>query len=137
MTTEPEPQAESRYDLLAEGYARFWGPVIRPGAERVLDLAAPAIEAALARTPEPKLLDVGSGTGTLAIAALERWPALRVTGIDPAGGMLAVAREDARRRLGGRAARYATEVAYADELPFDDATFDLAVSSFVLQLVPS
>src|SRR5437867_2668528 len=27
---------------MAEGYARFWAPVIRPGAERVLDVAAPA-----------------------------------------------------------------------------------------------
>jgi SAM-dependent methyltransferase len=27
-------------------------------------------------------------------------------------------------------------VAFADELPFDDGTFDLAASSFVLQLVP-
>lgn len=130
-------EGEGRYDRLAEGYARFWAPVIRPGAERVLDLAAPAVGAALTRTAEPRLLDVGSGTGTLAIAALDRWPALRVTGIDPSGGMLSVAREQAEQRLGPRAERYATEVAYADELPFDDGAFDLAVSSFVLQLVPS
>ena len=135
--TEPEDEGESRYDRMAEGYARWWGPVIRPGAERVLDLAAPAIEATLARTRTPHVLDVGSGTGTLAIAALERWPALRVTGIDPSGGMLAVARDHATERLAGLAGRYATEVAPADRMPFDDGSYDLAVSSFVLQLVPS
>ena len=136
---EPEDrgEGESRYDQMAGGYARWWAPVIRPGAERVLDLAAPAIEAALSHSREPHLLDVGSGTGTLAIAALERWPALRVTGIDPSGAMLAVARDNAAQRLGGRAARYMTEIAFADRMQFDDSTFDLAVSSFVLQLVPS
>jgi ubiquinone/menaquinone biosynthesis C-methylase UbiE len=135
--SEPEDEGESRYDRMAEGYARWWAPVIRPGAERVLDLAAPAIEAALARTRTPHVLDVGSGTGTLAIAALERWPALRVTGIDPSGGMLAVARDHALRRLAGLAGRYRTEVAPADSMPFDDGSYDLALSSFVLQLVPS
>lgn len=128
---------ESRYDRMAESYARHWAPVIRPGAERVLDLAAPAFEAAVERTPEPQVLDVGSGTGTLAIAALERWPSLRVTGIDPSAAMLEVARANASRRLGEQEGRYVTEVAYADELPFDDGTFDLAISSFVLQLVPN
>lgn len=135
--TDEAPEARSRYDQMADGYARWWAPVIRPGAERVLDVAAPAVEAALARTPEPRLLDVGSGTGTLAIAALERWPSLRVTGIDPAGGMLAVGREHAAERLRARAKRYTTEVAPADDLPFEAGTFDVAVSSFVLQLVPS
>ena len=136
-TIEPEDELDSRYDRMAEAYARWWGPVIRPGAERVLDLAASDIEAALARTRGPHVLDVGSGTGTLAIAAIERWPSLRVTGIDPSGGMLALARDDAARRLAGLAGSYRTEVAPADELPFDDDSFDLAVSSFVLQLVPS
>ena len=134
---DPDDESESRYDRMAEGYARWWGPVIRPGAERVLDLAAPAIEAALARTRTPHVLDVGSGTGTLAIAAIERWPALSVTGIDPSGGMLAVAREHASQRLAGLAGRYRTEVAPADSMPFEDGSFDVAVSSFVLQLVAS
>ena len=84
------------------------------------------------------LLDVGTGTGTLAIAALERWPAIRVTGIDPSGGMLDLARRAAGERLDpDAAARFATNVAPADRLPFDDAAFDHSVSSFVLQLVRS
>lgn len=126
------------YDEIAEGYARHWAPVIRPGAERVLDLIGPAIEAAIVAGGEPTLLDVGTGTGTLAIAALERWPALQVTGVDPSTGMLDLARRAARDRLPpGHLGRYRTEVGWADELPFGDDVFDLAVSSFVLQLVPS
>lgn len=126
------------YDEIAEGYARHWGPVIRPAAERVLDLVAPAIESAIAGGGTPRLLDIGTGTGTLAIRALERWPTVRVTGIDPSGGMLEVAHRHAAERLSPAARkRFATEVGPADRLPFDGGAFDLAVSSFVLQLVAS
>lgn len=142
--TETEAEPEAGYDRIAGGYARHWGPVIRPTAERVLDLVAADLDVAIrAARPgvagrRPRLLDVGTGTGTLAIAALERWPALDVTGVDPSGGMLELARETARERLPlEHADRYRTEIGWADELPFDDGAFDLAVSSFVLQLVPS
>jgi len=124
--------------LMAEGYARWWAPVIRPAAERVLDQLAPAVEAAGATDGTLRVLDVGSGTGTLAIAALSRWPALEVTGIDIAVGMLELARRTAEARLDGTTrTRYRTEVASADRLPFEAGTFDLAMSSFVLQLVPN
>lgn len=123
---------------MAEGYARWWGPVIRPGAVLVLDALAPAVEAALEDRREPRLLDVGSGTGALAVAGLERWPSLHAMGIDPSSGMLEVARRHADERLpAGRAERFETTLAYADELPFESGSFDAAVSSFVLQLVPN
>src|SRR6266566_3739197 len=84
---------EIRYDRIAEGYAKHWGPVIRPAAEAVLGLA-PLLQAGSAR-----LLDIGTGTGTLALAALERFPQVVVTGIDPSSAMLEIARGEARRRL--------------------------------------
>lgn len=125
------------YDDIADGYARHWGPVIRPGAERVLDRIAPAVTDAIATHRELAFLDVGTGTGTLAIAALERWPALHLTGVDPSAGMLDLAKRAAEDRLPAAVqARFQTEVAWADELPFANGAFDLAVSSFVLQLVP-
>ena len=120
------------YDTMAEGYARFWGPVIYPAAVKVLDEVA----AELDERDEVHILDVGSGTGALAIATLERWPRHRVTGIDPSGGMLEVARALADERLTEHVARrFSAEVASADRLPFEDGAFDAAVSSFVLQLV--
>ena len=132
-----DPLEDDPYDRLAEGYARYWGPVIRPAAERVLDHISSAIEAA-GTGRHVDLLDVGSGTGALAIDALRRWPHLHVTGVDPSTGMLDVARRLADESLPRDvAARYETVRGWADELDADDASFDLAVSSFVLQLVPS
>jgi SAM-dependent methyltransferase len=122
----------SGYDDMAEGYARFWGPVIRPAAVQVLDRVASFLDA----HDDAHILDVGSGTGSLAVAALERWPRHRVTGIDPAGGMLEVARRTADEQLDQSVARrFRAEVASADRLPFEDGAFDVAISSFVLQLV--
>jgi ubiquinone/menaquinone biosynthesis C-methylase UbiE len=129
---EDGPEAASGYDEMASGYARFWGPVIYPAAVRVLDHVAAILDA----PDEVHVLDVGSGTGALAIATLERWPRHRVTGIDPSGGMLEVARALADERLTKHVARrFRAEVAAADRLPFEDGSFDAAVSSFVLQLV--
>ena len=134
VTEETEPTIETRYDRMAEGYARWWAPVLRASAERVLDALAPHLDGHAGTA----LLDVGTGTGTLAVAALERWPHLRVTGIDPSGGMLEVASQTAKERLpAAKARRFARRIAPADEMPFADGAFDAAMSSFVLQLVPS
>jgi SAM-dependent methyltransferase len=127
---------EARYDSIAEGYARWWGPVIRPAAEALLDhLDLPL---AANGSGDVHLLDLGTGTGTLAIAALRRWPTLRVTGIDVSAEMLALAERTAGDHLApGLVGRFERRIADAAALPYPDATFDAAMSSFVLQLVDS
>lgn len=123
----------TRYDRIADGYARWWAPVIAPAALGVLDEIEDAVRAG-ART----VLDVGTGTGTLAIEILRRWPRLEVTAIDASAGMLAAAAAEAGRHLDAKQrARLDLRVAFADDLGVPDARFDIAVSSFVLQLVPS
>jgi SAM-dependent methyltransferase len=129
----PMTDTIERYDRIAEGYARWWAPVIAPAALPVLDRIAPAVEAGATR-----LLDVGTGTGTLAVAALRRWPQVRVTGIDASGEMIAKAGEEADRLLDRRErARLELHVATADDLALAAGSVDVAVSSFVLQLVPN
>ena len=124
-------QAE-RYDRIAAGYARWWAPVLTPAVLELLDDAAPHLAAG------GRVLDLGTGTGQLAIEALTRWPALSVVGIDASGEMRAMADTEAARRLAPEVReRFETTVAFADELPFPDSAFDLVLSSFVVQLVPN
>ena len=124
---------QSRYDRIAAGYARWWAPVLRPTAVQVLDLVEPQIAAGATR-----ILDVGTGTGSLPVAALRRWPSATVSAIDGSSEMVEAARIEVADALGPAAAsRFEPETAFADELPFDDETFDVAISSFVFQLVPS
>lgn len=120
-----------RYDRSAERYLRWWAPVLGPTALGVLDIVADHV------TPATRLLDVGTGTGALAIGALERWPSISVTGLDGSAGMLAIAEREAERRLATPVReRLALATGLADRMPFGDASFDIVVSSFVLQLVP-
>jgi ubiquinone/menaquinone biosynthesis C-methylase UbiE len=125
-------QAE-RYDRIADGYARWWAPIIAPAARAVLEVIQVEVAAGATR-----ILDVGTGTGTLAIAALRRWPQVHVTAIDASTGMIDKASAEADHVL-SRAERHRLElrVAFADDLRLDDGGFDAAVSSFVLQLVPN
>jgi SAM-dependent methyltransferase len=122
-----------RYDRVAAGYAQWWAPVLEARAIALLDWVQEAVEGGARR-----LIDIGTGTGTLARAAVRRWPAVEVTGIDLSAGMIGAAEAEAGRLLApDERRRFKTRVAPADALPFGTAAFDAAISSFVLQLVPN
>ena len=132
-------QAE-RYDRISEGYARWWAPVIAPAALVAIDEVATAIDGGATAIDggATRILDVGTGTGTLTVAILRRWPEVVVTAIDASAGMIAKAGAEADRLLtADQRTRLDLRVAFADELGLDDGSFDVAVSSFVLQLVPN
>ena len=123
----------TRYDRHALRYGRWWGPVVAPSALALLDRVADDLR----DSPPDDVLDVGTGTGVLATAALARWPAASVVGLDGSAGMLGVARGEAERRLpADQLARLAWATGLAEQLPFPDDRFDLVLSSFVYQLVP-
>ena len=126
-------EAERIFDEFAEAYREWWGPLIAPPALQVLD----DVEVSAGDGAAFDLLDVGTGTGVLAVAALERWPGARVVGIDPSSRMLEIAQDVARRRSPGSSRRLRTITAPADRIPLADRSIDVAVSSFVIQLVPS
>jgi SAM-dependent methyltransferase len=121
-----------RYDHIAEGYAQWWAPVLTPAVERLLDRADPWLADGAVR-----VLDIGTGTGQLAIGALSRWSGISVVGVDASAEMRAMAVALADQQLGASRGRFRAEVAFADTLPFADGAFDLALSSFVFQLVPN
>jgi ubiquinone/menaquinone biosynthesis C-methylase UbiE len=130
METE---EAERIFDEFAEAYRDWWGPIIAPAAVHVLD----DIEVPVGDTRSFELLDLGSGTGVLAVTALERWPGVRVVAVDSSGRMLELATDAARRRSPAFPARLSAITAGAERMPIGDASVDAAVSSFVVQLVPN
>jgi SAM-dependent methyltransferase len=129
----PMTDQGERYDRIAAGYARWWAPVLAPAVGALLDRLGQDVV-----RPRARMVDVGTGTGQLAIAALERWPSITVDGADVSAGMCAAADAEADRRLPTAIRpQFRTTVAVADRLPFEDGTFDLGLASFVLQLVPN
>lgn len=112
-----------------DAFERYWAPIIAPSARGLLDRLDDTAAAPF------RIVDVGTGTGTLAIAALERWPQAQVLGIDPSPRMLELARRSADERGRELSARLELLDGFDDELPVDDRSADLVVSSFVIQLV--
>jgi release factor glutamine methyltransferase len=138
--SEVPPEAEGRFrDLLARrltgepvayltGEREFWG---RPFAvdSRVL-IPRPEtehlVEVALGETlPErPRILDVGTGSGILAVTLALEIPGSRMVATDLSPGALAVAAKNARR-LGARLSLVNTDLAAGLDL----SRFDLVVSN--------
>ena len=91
-----------------------------------------ALELAAIR-PGEKVLDVGCGTGTLAIAAGDVTGATgEVHGIDPSLEMIDVAQKKAARS--GRHVRF--QVGIIEALPYPDDEFDVVLSSLMLHHLP-
>jgi ubiquinone/menaquinone biosynthesis C-methylase UbiE len=77
--------------------------------------------------PGHRVLDIGCGTGTLAIVVRQRHPAAEVVGLDPDAYALARARRKAQRA--GAGVRF--DQGFADALEYPDATFDRVFSSMM------
>jgi ubiquinone/menaquinone biosynthesis C-methylase UbiE len=76
-------------------------------------------------------LDVGCGTGRLLAFLHDAWPGMKFTGLDLSAPYLAEA-----RRLIGKTARVRLIEGAAEKLPFEKASLDLVVSSFLMHELP-
>ena len=91
------------------GYREFWslefsvGPGVlipRPDSETLIEVARTTLSA----NPPNQILDLGTGSGALLLAALSEWPMAKGVGIDRSATALACAESNAERLgLSGRA----------------------------------
>lgn len=77
--------------------------------------------------PGLRVLDLGCGTGTLAVWLAEREPEAEITGADPDPKALALAEDKAR--AAGVSVRF--DESFGDALPYPDASFDRVLSSLM------
>lgn len=75
-----------------------------------------------------KVLDVGCGTGSMALMIKKAFPAAEVVGLDGDPRILAIARTKARRR--GLAIQFEEGMSF--ELPFPDRSFDAVITTMML-----
>jgi ubiquinone/menaquinone biosynthesis C-methylase UbiE len=127
-------ESSTYWDNRSKSYSRWWAPVAHPAALQLLDRLAQI--SAIAEGGRVDLLDLGTGTGLLAMESVLRWPKLRAIGLDPSPAMLEIARRTAAGRPVGERRRLQWIEGSADFLPFPDGSFDVTVSSFVFQFLP-
>jgi ubiquinone/menaquinone biosynthesis C-methylase UbiE len=80
--------------------------------------------------PRSQVLDIGTGTGALALAIAGQLVSGRIVGIDPTAAMLERARANATRL--GLVDKVHFDQAPAEALPYPDGTFDVVVSSLAM-----
>jgi len=79
-----------------------------------------------------KTLDIGTGTGLLAIGFAKAFPDMEVVGLDLSEEALQVARENVQK---SGVENISFEKGDAQAMPFEDGTFDLVISSNTLHLI--
>jgi ubiquinone/menaquinone biosynthesis C-methylase UbiE len=115
-------EAEAKMFAASAGYERFMGRWSR--------LLAPAYITFAGVKNGDRVLDVGTGTGSLAAAIEASMPASEIIGVDPSEGFIAYA----QKQVGSTRAHF--EVGDAQALSFKDAAFDNTLALLVMNFIP-
>ncbi|MEO8246547.1 MAG: methyltransferase domain-containing protein [Chloroflexota bacterium] len=107
------------FDVAADAYDRFMGRYSRLLAPQLADFAA-------VRAGQ-RAVDVGSGPGALTGELVRRLGADAVSAVDPSASFIAAA--------GARHPGVTVRQASAEELPFADAAFDVAIAQLVVHFM--
>ena len=107
------------FAVAAEAYDSFMGRYSAPLAPLFADFAGVS--------SGQRVLDVGAGTGALTASLVARIGADGVTAVDPSESFVTALRE--------RQPDIAVRQAAAEELPFEDGTFDTAIAQLVVHFM--
>jgi SAM-dependent methyltransferase len=107
------------FDVPAEAYDRYMGRYSRQLSEQMADLAGVR--------PGQRVLDVGCGPGALTAELVTRLGAHAVAAVDPSESFV----DAARQRHPGVDVRRAS----AEQLPFADRSFDVAIAQLVVHFM--
>jgi len=115
-------EREAKMFSASAGYERFMGRWSRQ--------LAPAYVAFAGIKNGDRVLDVGTGTGSVALTIETTLPKSQVVGIDPSEGFIAYAQKNAKSN------RAHFEVGDGQALKFKDASFDATTSLLVINFIP-
>ncbi|HEU5036570.1 MAG TPA: methyltransferase domain-containing protein [Nocardioides sp.] len=107
------------FDVAADAYGRFMGRYSEPLADQLVELADVR--------PGMRALDVGCGPGVLTTRLVDRVGAEQVAAVDPSPPFVAAARQ----RCPGVDVREGR----AEDLPFADGAFDIALANLVVHFM--
>ena len=116
-------KAEANMFAASAGYEHFMGRWSRQ--------LAPAYIAFARVKNGDRILDVGTGTGSLAATLEATMPASEIVGVDPSEGFIAYAQKNAK------STRAHFEMGDAQALKFSDASFDDTLALLVMNFVPN
>ena len=116
----------SSYDTLADDYDQFVVRLSPPIVARMIAMARLA--------PSPRILDLGTGSGIVALAAAQAIPHATAVGVDLSDGLLTTAR--AKASEAGLDTRVRFVKMDAEALELEDRSFDAVLSLFALMHFP-
>ena len=117
----------AHFDRLAEATGEVWWGSRTVAGRRRLDRRADMLTVQLAKMDDPKVLELGCGTGALTRLLLERSPNLQLTAVDISPRSIDIA-----RRQCADFPRARIEVVDLFDSPYPPASFDALVGNSVL-----
>jgi SAM-dependent methyltransferase len=130
MTTMPQFPPVPDYSAIKLKQNAAWssGDYARVGT--TLQIVGETLAEAMDLPPDSKVLDVAAGNGNATLAFARRW--CEVTSTDYVEKLL----DQGRSRAEAEALSVAYRIADAEQLPFEDETFDAVVSTFGVMFAP-
>lgn len=118
------------FEALKEKQSAVWGSGPYERISEHLAIAHEHLLRAVEADEQTRWLDVATGTGEIAVVAAKR--GAQVTGLDLAPDLI----ESARRRAAGEGVEVQFEAGDAENLPYEDGSFDVVTSSFGVMFAP-